>query len=478
MMNKEKFVVLLGFITTAILVIISLYSLTLLVLIIAGIVGLVVYGLFLNKKLNLYHFTLILIPAFVFSPSITIASGLPDIRFDDLWLGFGTIVFLTKLSLAKLKLRVKFSLSAKIFLLFITWIAITILISSFREPYYYKQSDWFELVKNGKLLVIFLIVYNLKITNNQFYRLVNMLIFSLFISAVFGVFQFFNILNVNSWLTPYFIADSQVAGFERNGRVVGTFANPNVFAGVLLVGVSLSLSKLLNKLNIFSAIHLLFFILAIFLTLSRTGLIALAVVGCSVVLVSLVRSRNKISILLFSGISSFVPLLALKFVPESFFYRMGFLNDISSDGSFSARRYNWEQIIESRTKINILTGTGPTGKLPITFDNEWLHILTYYGIIGATLFVLLFLVFFINVSNVKMKENSWIQISCQCLLITFPIYMVTSVVFQQLQIMPIVMMCLSLGFYAKRLKKDETDEALTSENKQRKKRFKRYRIVW
>ncbi|MFJ8266844.1 O-antigen ligase family protein [Peribacillus asahii] len=444
-MGKFKYLFL-SLIFSVILGVISANRPILFILVFLGILILMMYVRYMRGQIGIYHYVLTLIPLIIFSTPIKVASGLPAIRLDDLWLLFGAVIFSSNLLLRKQKIKFKWNWSVKLFLLFIFWIAVTILLLSFREPNYYTHSDWFEIVKVGKLLIIFLLVLNMKWNEMQFNKIANTVIISLFITAVFGIFQYFNIANINSWLSNYYIAETKISGFYNNGRVVGTFGNPNIFAGALIVGASLVMSKLMVKFKLSNTLILSAFVFAIFLTLSRTGLISLIVVFMSVVFFSFLRYKKRIRVLVFSFFLIPIGLLLLKYVPENFFMRIGNLNNVNNDDSFTTRLYNWRYIFEARTSNNIITGTGPSGRLMITFDNEWLNLLTYYGLIGVFLFVLLFLSILFKINTTEFKNNSWIQIAAQAMIVAFPIYMITSSVFYALQLMPIVMICLALAY--------------------------------
>lgn len=419
---------------------------TLSVLLILAVPALFLYVIFIRGVLNLYHYVLIFIPLLIFSPPLRIASGIPAIRLDDLWLMFGAVVFATQVLLRNQKIKFKWNASMKLFVAFFGWIALTILFSSFREPQYYATGDWFELVKIGKLVLIFAIIMNLKHDEKQFKTIANTLIISLFITAVFGIFQYFNFLNINAWLSGFYIGGTNVSGFYDNGRVVGTYGNPNIFAGALLIGASLSLSKLIVKFNVSNLLVLSVFVFSLFLTLSRTGLIALAVVGVSVILFSLIRYRNRIKVMVVSSLLVPLGIFLLNYAPEKFFMRVGNLNDINSDMSFSVRQKNWDFIIQSRTMNNLITGTGPTSRLPITFDNEWLHLVTHYGIIGILLFLMIFSSIFLKIRASQLKDIRWIQIAAQAMIVGFAFYMITSSVFHALQLMPILLICLAIAY--------------------------------
>src|SRR5690625_1782164 len=143
------------------------------------------FYLFLVGKLNLYHYVAILIPSIVLSPFIQTPAGLPMVKLEDIWLLFGLILLIVKLAFTK-DLKLVVPSYAKIFLVFIIWVAFTIFLSSFREPQYYQHNDWMEVYKNIKLLAILLIAVNVKLDKEKTNKIVNTFLITLLVASVFG----------------------------------------------------------------------------------------------------------------------------------------------------------------------------------------------------------------------------------------------------------------------------------------------------
>lgn len=404
----------------------------------------IVLILFLKDRLNLFHFAGLFIPLTIFSPNIGFM-GLPSISLGDLWLMFGLLVFMLKLAVGNINFFVGDRKVFNFFMAFIVWITITIFISSFKEPYYYSNRDWLEVFKNMKLLALFLIAANIRLDKERLTKLSNILVLSLFISALFGFAQFYNFAGVNSWLTPYFIYETQVHGLVT-GRVVSFFGNSNVFAGFLLMGIGITLSKTIFQARLQNIIPLTTFLVALFLTQSRTGLVCAVAMAAVIFLLSAAKTKKRFRFVVMGGITAIVPFIALKFAPERFFYRVSFLNDISTDNSYNVRLQVWKQVYEERVRGRMITGTGPVSKLHYYYDNEWLQLLTNYGIIGVGIFLILFLIIFFKIGRMG-KVNSELQgysIAWQGIMVSYALYMVTLAVFQQLQMMPVIILFLGL----------------------------------
>lgn len=409
----------------------------------ALIVAIFLFYLFLTRRLNLYHYVSIMIPSIILSPFIQTPAGLPAIKLEDLWLLFGLILLILKIVFNK-GVKIEFPSFAKFFLVFMFWIAVTIFLSSYREPHLYSNRDWLEIYKNVKLLAIMLIAVNVKSDEGKTKKVVNTLLVSLLIASVFGILQFFNLFNINSWLTPYFIFESNVSSLENQGRVVSTFGNPNIFAGALLLGIAFSLSELLGNFKIKNLAYFVIFLVALTMSQSRTVIVVAAVMGVYMLISILIKSKNKIKSFTMILLVPIISGIGLIFAPERFFYRMSFLGDISSDGSFQARLYRGSIIFENRTKDHIFFGTGPVSTVHIEYDNEWLALLTQYGIVGVILFVIFFMLIFRSLGKINSKDTNYYVVATKGLILGYAMYMITLPVFLQLQLMPIIILMLGI----------------------------------
>lgn len=396
-------------------------------------------------KFNWYLYLALMVPIIAFSPPINLGVG-PDIRLDDLWLLFGGLAFVTLYLRKKNTLSLSFTKPAVIFFSFICWIGITIVMSIIREPNLYSHSDWLDIYKNLKLLLIFILATSINLDKQQLNNLLKIIGSVIFISALFGIAQYFNIFNINSWVVKYYVNDSQLRNFEIHRRVVSFFRNSNVFAGILFIGIALSFAKLLVKPKLIRFIELIVYFAAMFLTMSRTGLLGVAILVATIFILSLIKYTKKRNIALFGLASLAIPLAVLPFAPDMFFYRISRLGNILNDNSFKARLAGWEEIYVERTSNNIITGTGPVGKLHFYYDNEWLQILTNFGIIGVILVISLFTIIYLNIGRVgkNNQEYLWVSIAAQGLIITYAFYMITLAVFQQLQMMPLIILFLGV----------------------------------
>ncbi len=395
---------------------------------------------FLSGKLTSRHYVIMLIPSVIISPMVKIPGMFASLRIDDLWLAFGGVLLLIKLAINSRNLKFEFPRFSKLLLAFIVWIAITIFISSFREPGLYSTRDWTEVYKSLKILVYLLIAINIKLDTVKLKKMINVFLIFLSASAIFGILQYFNLFDINSWLTPYYIFETKVYGLETQGRVVGTFGNPNIFGGAMLIGIALSFSNLLNKFKMRYLLLLGLFFTAITMSLSRTALVAAVLLILIMSISVLWRSKKKGLVLFIFSLIPVVGAIGLWFAPERFFRRISRMGDLATDTSFQARLGMWKDIWVSRSKINMLTGTGPTSNLRITFDNEWLEMFTYYGFVGLLLFLIAFVLMYYRLGKLDSNAISFYNIAVRSLLIVFGASMIMLSIYNQLQLMPVIIL--------------------------------------
>ncbi|MGO1057706.1 O-antigen ligase family protein [Planococcus sp. FY231025] len=445
MVKTEKYQILtMAFFIAVLLLVISLYDLKISFLVIGGVAAILLYFFFLTGKINSVSYLYIMIPFIILSPIIPLP-GLPAVKLDDLWLAFGALIFLTMLSLKKDKnFTFQLPIFARLYLLFIGWIAISILITSFQSPELYSHRDWLEVYKNVKLLLILLVAVNIKMAVPEKQKSLKIILSSILISAIFGILQFFNVLAINTWLTPYFVSNIDKYGTETLSRVVGTFGNPNIFAAALLVGIALSYSQFFSSYKKRYLVLLTFFFVVMTFTMSRTILIATIVLILFLSLFIFIKSKRKKTFLKSLFFVPLIMIVGLQFAPDRFFFRIGGLDDLSTDSSFQTRLQIWGNIFNDYTRDHILLGMGPASKLNITFDNEWLLILTTYGVVGTFLLLCFFIAMYHRLGKMNSSEINFQNNTVQGLLIVFAGAMISMSVFQQLQLMPLIILVVGI----------------------------------
>lgn len=442
--SQKKIVILGAFVVFYVFLFVALTNPLLMVLGIVAILVILFYILFMTNKIDLFHYVLILISCIVLSPILDFSFMFASLRLDDFWLAFGAVVLFSKIAVHKKNFSFKFPSYAKIFMIFIAWICITIAMSAFSEPNLYSNRDWTEVYKSIKLLIYLLIAANLDLNPLKIKKIVNVCIVTLLMSAVFGVMQYFNFLSVNSWLTPMYIFETKLYGLETQKRVIGTFGNPNIFGGAMIIGIALTFSKILDRFKLKYLLTLILFFLAVTLSLSRTALVISVALVAFMFLASMSKSKNKLKPFIFIVITPLIAIIGLKFAPERFFRRMDGLSDLSQDSSFQARLSFWKDIWHTRTKDNFFLGTGPTSNLSITFDNEWLLLLTYYGLFGIIIFIALFGSIYLRLRKTNEQTNKFLIVASRGLIIAFAMSMMVMDVYNLLQLMPLIILVIGV----------------------------------
>lgn len=397
--------------------------------------------LFIVGRLNALHYVMILIPFLVLSPEIALPN-LPAARLDDFWLLCGLIIITFKTIIAK---NIEFNIPnyTKWFLLFVAWIVFTIFLSSYREPNLYTIRDWLEPYKALKLIVLLVLMTTIKMDNQDKQKIIKNFLFTMLIASIFGFVQYFNLWDINSWLSHYYV-DNELQAFnlETQNRVVSTFGNSNVFGGALLIAIAFSLANFLSDLRFRHFMYTSVFFIALITTMSRTVFL-LSLILVFLMTIGFIK-KKKLGLKSFLALSSlpFVGILGLTLAPDRFFYRMQFLGDILNDTSFQARLIMWNYIFEDRTKINLLTGTGPVKNLHFYYDNEWLMLLTIYGAVGVVLFVIIFGSIYFAAKRIE--DFNFYSIAVQSLIIVIAGYMITLPFYHDLQLAPMFILVLGV----------------------------------
>ncbi|MEC9491681.1 O-antigen ligase family protein [Flexistipes sp.] len=389
-------------------------------------------------------------------------SGIPDIRFDLIIIILAWGIYLGDHISSERVIVFQHIHIIKWFGIFGLVICLSILYASLIKGYPLILRDTFELIKLLKYFLIFSFVANLTISHRDFQLYCELAIIIFLMSAFIGFAQFFNLFNMNAYISPYY-APTQMQGLLLHGRITGTTGNPNEFGALMVFAASLSLALALFAENSISRLFCWFsisvFCLAVFLTLSRSAIIIL-IVSYFIILLMKYPLKNKnfirhlgkllIVIIFISIIISFL----LNFVPQKFFFRVSELVSLSTASSWKARLIMWQDTL-AIWQNSVLFGWGPAKKGMTTIvDNEWLLLLRRYGIVGLTVFLLWFLNFYRDLYVIKKRLNKIWQSSStiglivclQSMLISYALYMIPAAVYHDLQTFPILLIFIGLVY--------------------------------
>ena len=429
-----------------------------LVLTIAGL-GLIAlaYIFFRDGKLSLDRLVVPLLIVAVLFPSIRLPAEIPAARLELVIIIIAWALFLLgQLSTGK-GIKLRWNPTNKWFFLFGACILASMAYAAFVHGYYPIARDFWEFGKLVEYFLIFALVASLNIPPKHMrkYYIISLVIF--LCAAAFGFAQYFNLFNINSWLSPYYYNMAKY-GTLTDRWFLGTAGNPNDFGALMVLAASLALAGAVwlkgKGIKLSSWLSFGVFSLAIVFTLSRSALLSLLVVTTFILLLRYpmrfgfgraIRMLLLVVPLLFAG-----SLIALQFAPEGFFMRIGYALNLATDTSWQARLVAWENHLDM-WKQSPLFGWGP-GKatMTITVDNEWLLLLRRYGAIGVLVFILWFAGIYRTLSRIgRETKNNYTETFCtalQATLIAYAIYMIPAGVYHSLQLMPVLLILLGLAY--------------------------------
>lgn len=278
--------------------------------------------------------------------------------------------------------------------------------------------DLNEFLKPIKFAMTFLLFSQLTICKEKLDFFSKVILIGAMVSACIGFFQYFNLFNINDYISPlYTRTEHQLKALIKNGRVSSTFGNPIVYGGFMMVMTLFSLSILWGsvnkKLKRLAIIALPLFVISIVLTKSRAPIM---LTGVSIIILFLViqifnkgnrktKIRNLVIFLglLLVAIGSFF-LLSDKWALYRF---QRLLENPSKDTSLMKRVGNWIDAYKYFLKSPVF-GWGPaTSKMTTWVENDYLFILRRYGLLGfIAFFTPLVLIFNKSIKFITAKINN------------------------------------------------------------------------
>lgn len=164
--------------------------------------------------------------AAILLPDFTISSRLPDFRIEQLLLPYALAVF-----------WIDWRRGRTLQVGLLDWIFVALsastLISIVGAPLILRTRlsprDLYEILKLLLYYAFYRLARSACTTDQHRTKLIEILLAAGCLSGLFAVFQYFDWLHVNAWLTPRFAPEPHLSVLRQSGRVVGTFANPNYF---------------------------------------------------------------------------------------------------------------------------------------------------------------------------------------------------------------------------------------------------------
>lgn len=389
-------------------------------------------------------------------PYIRLPDPIPDVRLE-------LIIVLTAWGLLLLgqiatghPIRLRWYKTYKWFLLIGLSILLSMTYAALGKGQPVIWRDFWELAKLLQYFLTFTLVAVLRISPVDMKRYYKFALVTLFLSALFGFLQYVDVAGVNQILSPYY-APTQMRGLLLHGRITGTARNPNEFGALMVLAASLALAGALffreRRLRILCWAILPVFWLALFLTLSRSSLVALFVAGVTVLFLFLRqkglnrRFRRMVTLVIFSCVLGVILLIM---APEKALFRFSQLGAFTEASSWQARVENWRTHFAIWTESPWL-GWGP-GKATMgtIVDNEWLLVLRRYGVVGLAIFLGLFGSLFLGLSRIRRGSSEpavvALTIALQGTFAGYGLYMALASVYHSLQLMSIFLLLLGLAY--------------------------------
>jgi hypothetical protein len=375
------------------------------------------------------------------TPSFKLVESLPKVRLEEIFIIFILLVFLIRVIYRKYIL-LAFNSTIGLLVIFCFLIGFSILNGTVQgyQTSIFDFNQFIMVFKYGVIYTVALTFYYLNKDNaNEMNALLHFIFFMAFLLFLIVIQQYFNLFGLNEAYV-HFIAPTQfdtlVDGYSHP-RPVGMIGNPNELGFFFVMVGLLALFILFNrKFKLVYLVILILQIAGVFLTLSRTSLIAF-VVGALIVLVSTMISRKNdvkkfVRILILFLILFLVTIYVVSSTDflDQIWWRFSEIFNLENSTSWNARLNNWSENMEIFLK-HVVLGVGPLSRaiLQHAADNEWLLLLRSYGVIGTIAVSLIFIYL------------SWVsKLSFKGLIVSIVfaggVYMISSVFFQSLVLMP------------------------------------------
>lgn len=238
--------------------------------------------------------------------------------------------------------------------------------------------DYMEFVKLFKYWCAFhLGFFYLKDENS----LSKVMIFATILVTIFGMCQLFNLMQVNSWLSPLYVSEIHMINLQGSilsRRITGPTGNPNMLGTMMLLVFWFGMSAVVKRYYRIILVGSSFVL--ILMTQSRTTLVALALGLLALGLAPTAKRGQRMVALGILGVGALVVLSGA----------MSYLADLTSgmeSGSLQFRLKVWSAVWDSMGKT-LWLGFGPSKSLDfIDIDSEYILVLKRYGFIGLSIMI-------------------------------------------------------------------------------------------
>jgi|GEM_PF-3264993 len=244
--------------------------------------------------------TLILFAVVLFTPSVSIVSGFPAVRLEEIFVPIMLWYLWCKREFLIDVLKKPFNII--LVLLGISMaISLANAIISLGDPL--RLGDLMEFVRVFKYFVMYTFILvlfkNVDSKEISYQKLTTFVNYTVSILLAINWAQYFNFIYFNRWFSPLFGPAHHVERIIRNSRVIGTIGNPNFFGGLMMLFLLFYFALFLfdqqgfwqNKRKNITLVAVTW--MSLLLTVSRTAIIAVTGGLFVAALVFLILKKGK-----------------------------------------------------------------------------------------------------------------------------------------------------------------------------------------
>lgn len=365
-------------------------------------------GLTRKNETRLFILATVMLSAMLL-PSFPIHPSLPNIRLDEMLLfgifGLNVLAFMLKgfrfTDQEKEQLRPQKCGLKLVLILFASLLASYIISNIYgvviRGAGYYGMRDVMELVTFFKHFLVITLVLSIDFRKSQFDFLKTAFLAGLAFLLLLSWGQSLNLLNMNTWLSPYFNQhhwDTLIIG--NPARVLGTFDNPNVF-GIFTVMILAFLVSRYYFVEFKNAFPLALFVLIglviklEYLTISRTSLFGIAVIFSILSIWAFIYYGKNKKILIRIGALFLLTMVLFLTASDGFFLRLNEGLDFSTSTSFQGHVERWGAAVGSIWESPVFGWGTQKYVMTTVVDNEYALFARRYGFVGLGIYLWFFL---------------------------------------------------------------------------------------
>lgn len=370
-------------------------------------------GITKRNESRLFLLVTIMLSAMIL-PSFPLHPALPNIRLDEMLLfsifGLNFLLFVLngfRFREDEKKELLKQKQELKLVIIIFALLTVSYFISNIygvyiRKAGYYGLRDVMELVTFFKYFLIVSLTLSIDFKKDECDFLSKAFLSGIAFLIIFGWGQHLNILNLNTWLSPYFNPAHWEHLIEGNpARVLGTFDNPNFFGILTVIFLSYLTVRYFFGEDKDKFPWPLFILIGLvikleFLTISRTALFGIALLFTVLCIWAfLYHKRNKRVIIKIIALFLLTMLLFLT-ASADFFYRLTEGLDFGSSTSFQGHIDRWGAAIGTIWESPVF-GWGTQKYVMTTLvDNEYALYARRYGFVGLAIYLSFFLLPFVK----------------------------------------------------------------------------------